>query len=174
LDVGAARIARAPDERPASPLPGDERLLAERACFAGRHRLALLPVLDVRAVREPRAADELAELSLAHDEASDLAFRAFLARLAGRDPHALHRPLGTLERFGERLVPLAHRGLVLASALLDGIEPLLEVGREGDVDDVRKVLTQHRVDGLAELGRMQPAFDLFHVLAFLDDLDGRG
>ncbi len=173
LDVAAGRVPGAAHERSTTALAQHQRLRAQRAHLAGRLGGGLA-VLDVVALGVARAAGELAELALADDQRSLTALRAHLTGVARRHLDALHVRLGPAQGLGERVVPLADGRLVLARPLLDAVESLLHLGGEGDVDDRREVLAEHAVDGLAELGRVQAALLLAHVVALLDDLDGRG
>src|SRR5213082_356872 len=163
------------------PSARHQRLAAFRAHLAGglrwRRLLLALATLDVIALGIQRAADELAELAHAVDETASASLLLALGTVLAGFPHGdldTRRGLGFGQCLGERRVELADDGHPLAPPFLDVIELLLHAGGGGDVDDVREMLHEPRIDGLAKLGWGQPALLLLDVMARLDDLDGRG
>src|SRR5205823_7695112 len=181
LHVAAFRISGTGYKGAALSGSRHQRLAAFRAHLAGglrgRRLLLALATLDVIALGIQRAADELSELAHAVNETASASLLLALGTVLTGFPHGdldARRGLGLGQRLGEGRIELANDRHPLAPPFLDVIELLLHAGGEGDVDDVREMLHEPPIDGLAKVGWKQPALLLLDVMARLDDLDGRG
>ena len=175
LDVGAARVARAPDERPA-PAPGGSPAASRRSGTARRSPRASLflrslmyvhsgnreqptnsPNLPSRTTRRPIShSGHSSPVSRAGTRTRSIDRSARSSVSANGSYHS--RTVGSYSR-----VPSSTESSRFSRSAVKATSTML-----------REVLAQHRVDGLAELGRMETALHLLHVLALLDHLDRRG